>query len=814
MKACRTLLLFIFLLPFLGKSQENRQLNAAEIKLGLQKLGVTGNVLYIAAHPDDENTRLLAYLAKEKKLRTGYLSMTRGDGGQNLIGTEQAELLGLIRTQELLAARKVDGAEQFFTRANDFGFSKTSDESLKFWGREQILSDVVWVIRNFKPDVIITRFPEDARAGHGQHAASAILAREAFSAAADAKRFPEQLKQVKPWKTTRLVWNTFNFNASNNTTSDDQLKLNVGLYNPLLGKSYGELAAESRTNHKSQGFGSAAQRGEFTEFFSHVAGTEAKQDLLEGINLDWSRFENGKLIAEQITRIEREFDASEPYRSLEALLKLKPLIDKTGIKYKSAEIDNLILACAGIWFELNTPDPQYAQGKRVPVRLQAIARVPKDFQHKITISESLSNQQNIALEPNKFISLNSEVILPASEISQPYWLESPHSLGAYNIKSQNLVGKPEDTAPFNGEFKITIGNQIISVSRPIVHKYTDQVQGEVYQNVVVAPPVTATLSDKAFLFVSNAPKVIRVTLQSFAENTSGTLIPKIPAGWTVSPQNLNFSFAKKGEIQTRELQVTPGNNAGDGTLALDIKVGATVYNSGITEIKYNHIPAQTLFPEAKALLKRIDLKTSGKKIAYLAGAGDLVAESMKQIGYEVTHLSAEQILNTNLSEFDALITGVRFYNVNEQAKLIQPKLLDYVANGGVLLVQYNVSNPLQIPNLGPYPFRLSRERVTEEDADVRILAPEHRLLNYPNKITTADFRDWVQERGLYFTTDQDKAYTTLLSMNDKGEQPANGSLIVAEHGKGRFVYTSLSFFRQLPAGVPGAYRLFVNLISR
>lgn len=810
MNSCRFLFSILSLLSFSAVAQQTHQLNAAEIKLGLQKLNVVGSVLYIAAHPDDENTRLLAYLAKERKLRTGYLSVTRGDGGQNLIGTEQAELLGLIRTHELLAARRVDGAEQFFTRAKDFGFSKTSEEALRLWGKEQVLADVVWVIRNFKPDVIITRFPEDARAGHGHHAASAILAREAFFAAADANRFPEQFKYVKPWSATRIVWNTSSFN---NTISEDQLKLNIGLYNPLLGKSYGEISAESRTNHKSQGFGTANQRGDFTEYFEHVAGVPAKNDLLEGVNTTWERVTDGDEISALITKTEQEFDITYPSKSVERLLKIKSLIDKTGNRIKSAEVDALILACAGIWFEMNSAAPQHATGDSIPVRIQAIARVPEDFKFDISISESLSKQSDIRLQPNKFNSVNSKIEL-ADRVSQPYWLQADHTIGSYTVENMQDVGMPENNSRISGLFSIGIGNQVIRAYRPIVYKFTDPVRGEIYQNIVIAPPVTATLSDKAYLFTGSQPKKIAVQIESFRDNTSGTLKPRVPAGWTILPQSINFSLAKKGDIKSFEFSVGPGIKSNEGNLSLDVEVAGKIYNQGIREIHYDHIPAQTLFPAATARLEKIDLKTTGKKIAYLPGAGDLVAESLKQIGYDVTLLSAEQVLNTDLSAFHAVITGVRFYNIEQQARLIQPKLLEYVAKGGILLVQYNVSNNLKVQNLGPYPFKLSRNRVTEEDAKVTFVSPNHPVLNYPNKITQRDFEGWVQERGLYFTTEADKAYTPILSMSDKGEKANTGSLLVAEYGKGRFVYTSLSFFRELPAGVPGAYRLFVNLISK
>ncbi|MGB4774360.1 MAG: PIG-L family deacetylase, partial [Daejeonella sp.] len=431
-------------------AQTAHQLNAAEIKLGLQKLNIVGTVLYIAAHPDDENTRLLSYLAKERKVRTGYLSLTRGDGGQNLIGNEQGELLGLIRTQELLAARRIDGAEQFFTRANDFGFSKTSDETFNIWGKEQILADVVWVIRKFKPDVIIARFPEDTRAGHGHHAASAIIAREAFVAAADPERFPEQLKQVQTWQAKRMVWNTYNF-GGNNTTSNDQLKLDVGLYNPLLGKGYGEIAAESRSNHKSQGFGSASQRGQTFEYFKPVAGDAAQTDLFDGINMQWNRLAGGEKVAGLISQANESFNIEEPSKSVAALVSILTELEKLKDTYwkeqKEKEIKELIAAAAGLWFESYAAVPSYAIGDSVKIRSELILRSAAP----ITLESVSGLPQNTSL--NKNILKTVESSMPATSISEPYWLAEDHPEGFYTIKDQNLVGNPENPDPLKVSFK-------------------------------------------------------------------------------------------------------------------------------------------------------------------------------------------------------------------------------------------------------------------------------------------------------------------------------------------------------------------------
>jgi LmbE family N-acetylglucosaminyl deacetylase len=801
---------FLLFLPTILLNAQSRTFpDAAEIKQGLESLNVSGAVLYIAAHPDDENTKLLAYLAKEKKVRAGYLSITRGDGGQNLIGTEQADLLGLLRTQELLAARRIDGAEQFFTRANDFGFSNPPAESFKFWDHQQVLGDVVWVIRKFQPDVIITRFPEDARAGHGNHTASAMLAHEAFKAAADAKQFPEQLKYVKTWQARRIVWNTFNF-AGMNTTTDDQLKLDVGGFNPLLGESYGEIAAQSRSRHRSQGFGTAAQRTPSLEYFSHLDGIAATSDLFEGIDFSLSKNPGMAAVQKIVTQINREYQVSNPAASIPLLLELRKSV--ASLPFKHQLLDELILACAGIWIETNVPMPAYAITDTIPVQIQAIARANVPLPIHISVTSSGVRTPALALT-KQMTEFKVNIPAKAIGITQPYWLKKKHPIGHYIVDSLLLRGLPENPAPTVGEIAIEIGGQSITINRPIVYKFTNPAKGEVYEPLVVAPPVTATLSEKAYVFKEGQTRSFTVQLNNFKGAVQGVLKPVAPAGWKVMPATIPFDFNQNEEVKTVTFKVTPAGKVTEGSLALQVEVAGERYNQGLQLINYEHIPLQTLFPEAEAKVAAAAINIAGKRIAYLPGAGDLVPASLREIGYEVSILNENQVINGDLSSYDAIITGVRLYNINDKAKAMQPRLMKYVEEGGTLLMQYNVNSPLKISELGPYPFKLSRARVTEEDAKVTFLAPDHQVLNFPNKITEKDFEGWVQERGLYFAQDLDPRYVPILAMNDKGAAPERGSLFVASYGKGKYVYTGLSFFRELPAGVPGAYRLFVNLIS-
>jgi LmbE family N-acetylglucosaminyl deacetylase len=786
------------------------------IEQNLKKLDVLGSVLYVAAHPDDENTRLLAYLAQEKHYRTGYLSLTRGDGGQNLLGNEQGELLGLIRTQELLAARRVDGAEQFFSRANDFGFSKGPGETLKIWDKEKVLGDAVWVIRKFRPDVIICRFPTTGEGGHGHHTASAILAQEAFAAAADPNRFPEQLKYVQVWQAKRLLWNTFNF-GSTNTTAPDQFKIDVGVYNPIIGKGYGELAAESRSNHKTQGFGSARQRGEAFEYFKTILGDAPKNDLFDGVNTSWKRVKDGDVIGEDVAAIRKSFDIDHPEKSLPALIAVIDKVEKIPDTYwrteKLKELDNLVAACAGLWFESYTADPAYALGDSIRISAQVLDRYSDKVKlNRISIENSAKKFNDLAIPANQVQFFNTSAI--AAKITQPYWLETPHTQGSYNIPGQLDVGNPENLDLPAVDFEFTIEGKVIHFERRLVYKYVDPVRGEVYQPLAITPPVTANIVNKVYIFNTLTPQNIQVKLKSFTDANGAISINPID-GWKISPEKFDFTGKHKGDEWTISFSVSPtDNNPKTAVFEAVTTINGKSFSMGLHQIDYEHVPVITLFPPSQAKLLDINLKIAGKKIGYINGAGDLVPEALRQVGYNVHELTEKEIMNDDLSVYDAIVTGVRAWNVNPRLAIEQPKLLEYVKNGGNLLVQYNNNNGLVTKQIGPYPFRPVNQRVTDEDAKVTVLDKQNPVLNYPNPITQDDFKGWIQERGLYFVGDIDPNYKQVLQMNDPDEAPNNGSLITTSYGEGRFIYTSLAFFRQLPAGVPGAYRLFINLLSK
>jgi LmbE family N-acetylglucosaminyl deacetylase len=801
---------------------------SADIYLQIKKLKVLGTVLYMAAHPDDENTRLLAYLSKDRLFRTGYLSMTRGDGGQNLIGDEQGIELGLIRTQELMSARRMDGAEQFFSRAFDFGFSKNTEEALTTWGKEKVLSDAVWVIRKFQPDVIITRFPEDARAGHGHHSGSAVIAHEAFRAAADPNMFPEQLRRgVKTWKVKRIFWNTFNFGGTN-TTSNDQLKIDVGGFNPILGKSYGEIAAESRSQHKSQGFGVPGSRGFSQEFFTLVEGDAAREDIMDDVNTSWSKIEGGAAIETMIDDLLKNFSLSNPELSVPALVNVYKAMSKlqegTWKTQKMKEVQQLVENCSGLWLEATTNNEFAVQGDSIRLSVSVNNRLGANIQLQKISMDVFDSTFNKQLEKNRNVNLTKMVyVFTSKPISQPYWLEQKKSEGSFNVNDQALIGKPENDPSYSAYFDVLIEGQLFTFSKPVRYKYTDPVKGELYQPLVVVPPVTVTTEPSIVIFRKNEKQNAEVMIQLTANRNIDNYSAKISKRLTYDNNTKNDSNFTVQRGFNRQYIFDINNSMLKG-LDQDYVQAFTELKKGdetkavylnLTSIQYDHIPHIHYFYQDAIKVLNMDLKTVGKKIGYIEGAGDKVTIALEQMGYEVTILKEKDITAGNLKQFDAVITGVRAYNVHDFLDAKYDILMNYVKDGGNLIVQYNTSNFISnvSSRVGPYPFAISRNRVTDENAAVNFLLPEHPVLNYPNKITNKDFENWIQERGIYYAEKIDPHYVMPLSMADPNEQAQNGSLVIGSYGKGNFVYTGLVFFRELPAGVPGAYRLLANIIA-
>lgn len=795
--------------------------SSADIYMQLKKLNVLGSVLYIAAHPDDENNGLLPYLAKEKLYRTAYLSLTRGDGGQNLIGPEQGIELGMIRTQELLAARRIDGAEQYFSRAYEFGFSKNSAEALRIWDHDKILSDVVWVIRQYQPDVIIKRFPPDARAGHGHHAASSILADEAFVAAADPKRFPEQFKYgVKPWQAKRILWNTFNF-GGNNTTSDDQLKIEVGGYNALLGKSYGELGGEARSMHKSQGEGRPRRRGQITEFFTTIGGEPAKNGLMDGIVYDWKRLEGGERIEAMVNNITGNFKFEKPELSVPALVNLyqsiKALPESNWRNKKLEETQNIIEACAALFSEATTNQQDVVQGDVFNINFFMNKRSNANVSVKNIRLEGFDTSFSAALENNQNVTFNKTLPVSANKnISQPYWLQYPLLEGSFDVRDQTLIGKAQNDPSFTATFTVSIDGVDFTINRPVQYKVTDPVKGELYQPVAVLPKVELNYVKENLVSLNGNPvKALLHFRANLRDTSSYNIIQHYSKNWSADLPSIKYTPGNNPENYASTTFTSTSKNI-NTTEPVTMTSGDGKYDGYTKVIAYDHIPTITYFPKAKANLVKVEIKTAGKNIGYIEGAGDKVPDALMAMGYNLTFLNEYDITDDNLKNFDAVVVGVRAYNIYEYLTNKNEVFKRYVENGGNMIVQYMKSNQVGLRriNVGPYPFSVSTgSRVTEENAKVRFLLPGHPALTYPNKITDKDFEGWVQERSTYQVDQSDEHYEKLLAMNDTGEKEGNGSLAIAKYGKGNFVYVGLVLFRQLPAGVPGAYRLMANLIG-
>jgi len=810
-------------------AQQPEKPSASEIHHNLQKLNFLGTMLYVAAHPDDENTWLISHFANDIKARAAYLSLTRGDGGQNEIGTEIREFLGIIRTQELLAARRMDGGRQFFTRANDFGYSKHPDETLTIWNKEEVKEDIVRAIRKWKPDIIINRFDHRTPGStHGHHTSSAILSHEVFEAVGDASQYPEIAKKYGVWKPKRLFFNTYFSFFRNRKPLTEEEKVNIvevetGSYFSDLGLSNGEIASLSRSNHKSQGFGSSGVRGNRMEHLEFLKGDfpKNKSDLFDGINTTWSRVEGGDAIGRILYQVEKDFDFRNPSASVPQLVKAYDLIKKLQDDHwrtvKLAEIEQIIMDCSGLFLEAVADQQTVAPKGELKVTVEAINRSAIPMKLHSMSSPVISFPSQFAASPlteNKKVTMISvEGTFKGSTYSTPYWLNREGTIGMYRVDNADDIGKPERDMLFPVSFNLTIAGIPISITKNIVYKFNDAQRGEVYRPFEVLPPVTASIPEKVQIFSSESSRDIPVVVRAGRDKLTGTVTLQHPKGWTVSPASQTFTMENKGSSTTLVFKVTPPKTQSEGFVTPLLQVGDAFYDKELFTIDYEHIPFQNVLMPSKAKVVRIPLERKGDNIGYIKGAGDLIPESLQQIGYNVTTISPDQISTAKLQQFDAVVVGVRAYNFVEELKFKKEDLNNYVSNGGTLILQYNKSRGLITDDFAPYTLKLSRDRVTDEFSKVTILNPKHPAFTTPNRITEKDFEGWVQERGLYFPNEWAPEFTPLLGMNDKGAPETKGSLLVAKHGKGHYVYTGLSFFRELPAGVPGAYRLFANLLS-
>ncbi len=824
MKKITLSIVAILLISISVFAQKPQKLTSNQIYEKIQKLNFLGTALYIAAHPDDENTRLISFLSNNVKARTGYLSLTRGDGGQNLIGPEIRELLGVIRTQELLAARRIDGGEQFFTRANDFGYSKHPDETLEIWDKEKVLSDVVWAIRTFKPDVIINRFNHKTPGTtHGHHTTSAMLSVEAFELAKDSTKFVNQLEHTNVWQPKRLFFNTSSWfyrdKAKFVEASKGFTKFDIGVYYPLKGVSNNELASMASSQHLCQGFGRLSTRGEQTEYVEFLKGDplKDKNDIFSGINTTWNRIENGGEIGDILYDVEQNFDFVNPSKHIPKLMEAYKMIqDLEDVHWrviKEKQVKEIIEACLGLYIEASAISSSGTPNSTIDVNFEVLNRSTIDMILTSIIStiDKQTIYKGFELTQNKKFTFKENILLKSDEFTDPYWLRKEASLGTYSVDNQQLIGKPETPRAVQIDFNLVVNYMPITITKDVIVRYAERDKGEIYEPFEIMPEITTRIKDKVLIFSDSISKNISVEVRAGASYVSGKVSLNVPEGWSVSPKEIAFSIQQKKDKQTVVFVVKPPKDQSEGKLSVVATSEGKTYSKELVEINYNHIPKQSVLLNSEAKIVRLNIEKVGDYIGYIKGAGDAVPESLRQIGYTVVEINPSEINDKNLQKYDAIVLGIRAYNVVKELKFKQKHLLDYVNKGGNMIVQYNTNRGVNVE--APYTLKLSRDRVTDEFAEVIIMDEENSLFNFPNKITNEDFNGWVQERGLYFPNIWSDEYTPLLSMNDKGETPKLGSLLIAKYGKGNYIYTGLSFFRELPAGVSGAYKLFANMLS-
>jgi hypothetical protein len=685
---------------------------------------------------------------------------------------------------------------------------------------------------------------------------------------------------VQAWQPKRLYWNTGSYFVKPGEKMDGYLQLDAGGYNPLLGQSYGEIAARSRSQHRSQGFGSAAHRGEAIEYFQFVKGTPAKTDLFEGIDQTWNRVAGGAAIGKMVDEVIRKYDASNPSASVAELLKadatmrqllsVKATPSKTPVAGatreqreilvdKIREAQKLIAACLGLSITATTTEPLVAAGQKMAVAISILNRSPQTIILK-RVSAFLTKFDTLIQKPlptGKVVNFSAGLTIDRKVgTSQPYWLRLPSSVGMYQVPDsiliaetmresitygaigkeplkpskgltwsfikptrQELIGMPENEANASIVTAMEVDGQPYYLTVPVQYRHTDPVLGELYQPLAVVPPVMVNIpAARAYVFADQQPKQVPVTLRAGQAGVAGSLALQVPSGWQAEPATVAFTLKNKDDEQTVNFTLRPLAGAAEGKSELRAvaTIGTEKYSRGIKQIIYPHIPTQTLFPEATAPLVKLNVaRGHTKNVGYLMGAGDEVPEALRQLGYTVSLLDpATDLTAERLARYDAVVLGVRAYNVLDRLKTQQPALLKYVENGGTLLVQYVVNYGTVLPGIGPYPLTLSADRVTVENTPVTFLTPSAPVLNSPNKLTPADFATgWVQEQGLYYPSSWDAHYQPVIASHDPGETDKQSAILVAPYGKGRYIYTGLSLFRELPAGVPGAFRILANLVE-
>ena len=828
MKKCFTLGIVLLFLPLLSFGQVPKTYTSSEIHHEIKKFNTLGIVLYVAAHPDDENTRLISYLANQRHLETNYISFTRGGGGQNLIGPELGDKMGVIRTQELLEARRIDGGRQFFARTRDFGFSKNPEETFGHWGYEESMSDMVWAVRKLRPDVVINRFDHRTSGRtHGHHTATAVLAYESFDISGDAEYFPYQLNYASPWQPKRLFFNTSwwfygSREAFEEADKSNMVTADIGVYFPLLGESNSEIAGRSRSMHRCQGFGTASTRGSQIEYMEFLNGIEmsSNDDIFEGIEISWNRVDPSGRLKAFGQQLDDEFDHTQPHLSVPVLLEMKKLIheieDEFWKEKKLDEIRKLITLCSGLFLETTADRQNAAGGELVNFSTEVTMRSGTDATLKgITYYPAGGDtSMNLQLEHNIAYRFNNSFEIPHdADLTTPYWLIEKGTYGMQQVDDVSLRGSPE-TAPYLFvNYELEIHGQTVNWKLPVIYKYVEPAIGEVYERFDILPVATVGFMSNKMVFGDRNSREIEVSVRASKDNVSGVLELFLPDGWQASETSWDFDINRKGQTQVFTTKLTPPDYQSDETLKLIANVDGREYDRTLTVINYDYIPLLNVLSHAEARAVRVDIEITNPRIAYIMGAGDNIPAGLRQIGYQVDMLQPSELLTARLDDYAAVVTGIRAYNTIDELGFAQDRMLEYVERGGILIAQYTTPWQLRTNRLAPYDMTISRFRVTDHEAEMRFLAPDHQVLNYPNKITDADFEGWVQERGLYFAGEWGDEFTAIFGSNDPNEPSRDGSLVIAQHGEGFYVYTGLSFFRQIPAGVPGSFRLFANILS-
>lgn len=785
----------------------------------IQELHSGIRVLYIAAHPDDENTRLISWLENEKHIRTAYLSLTRGQGGQNLIGDEKGDALGVIRTYELLEARKLDGGEQYFTRAVDFGYSKSADESFEKWKKEEVLKDVVYAIRMYRPHIIITRFPPNRQAGHGHHEASAILAQEAFDLAGDQGAFPEQLNQLEIWTPQALYHNTSNWwdksldsLSAEALKSQQLLKIDIGGFHQIRGLGINEIASLARSKHRCQAFGTPRDRGAKYEYLQLIKGewTEKFGSNIEGV---WAyspehqqAFED---LIERFSFTDRILDLEHVKNTIDMKLAQRNIwADPKDMAYVKQRVDEIKRQLIGLRIEAYTDKEPAVVGSKYKLTVELYNAGNQSI--NVGFEMSPNNRIDLQLRAGQKEEFTEEVDAP-SELSNPYWLRLPHQY-LYELENEEHQGMAEVyeyQLPFQFASKLT---GVINSRTAIHRKWNDRSYGEFTQPFCAVPKAHITPSVNSMIVISQQSKELEVKVFANEDLEGYHWVVDPVEGWQVElPEGL--VMLKKGQSASYKFKFTATKSAKQSETLITLQKGTEALSTKALMLSYDHIPNQIIQEPNTIQLIPIKSTLVTGKVLYIDGSGDEVDDALSLIGYTVEKRALSELTSTELAQYKAVVVGIRAYNTNADIGLYQPMLMQYVNQGGNLIVQYSTQYDLKTENIGPYPFKISRNRVTEENCDVEVMDKNNAVFKSPNKMVKSDWQDWVQERGLYFASDFEANYTPLISWNDKNEEPQTGGLIYAKYGEGSYFYTGISFFRQLPAGVTGAYKLLVNMIE-